>query len=1166
MGLEPGHRHGACARVERRGGIGLVFRQLAVVAVDAPQFPHRHRATREGQRGEIDLERGVLHLLAIVVERHREDAARQLPVGHEHLGVGGGDGRIAPVGHIPESVVVEAPVDQRVARAIAVPAIPVAVVEAGPVVEPAPHAALPHRIGDLVDAHPGERHAIVLRRVEGPHPVGRVVVDPVAGGGVVHEGPFAIEPGGHPGKRHERKAVARVDRHAARRQPEVVLQRRQPHRELPQVQAVVGRLEPAVGQPIGHAVPLARPGADEEDVPVDRSQATFREGTLRQPEKIVLLRRAERVFIPFRAEVVLDSAVARPGAIAHERERVVDVFLPAGRERVERLLLADLRIGLHLELAPHAGPVGRRGRCREPLRAVVGFLRGCVGVLLVRTSERAVLGVDRGPPALREGLEGGGVVRERERSRAGQLGRLADDVVAEHDRGLGPRLADDFVGGHVVGRHPALVAVCPPIEAALFVADPDVGIERADGQSGATRSELERAPKPACLLGCENLRRQRGEVAAGAHAVEGLRLPAREWKLEPQGVECHGLLTGRGIREVHRHEAVLLDAAGGREEQPRAGGLALEGHPPRLLLGDLEAACQIDQLFLAADHGDDPGRRSEHRLAVRRDRPGQADGIERERAAPDADRILLDRERRERLDHPLRVADRLVPPAGKLLRLVALLERPLHGPERLAIGQVHRGRDRVSARLQLRQLEERLEGVVGDGGQRARDDRSGLPLAGDAVPYLLGRPWVVEIIRIGHEADVVAHGIEAHGHRKRLLGRRVLHPVVGIAEREEGVVAVELAATIGHAKRDASFVLAEIPRQLFSEAKLRRLPRRDLELRLLFEQRHGLLRIGEIFDAGLHVERDGLRRRVVGADPRCGHAVLEAGQFVHRHLHGGRVFDERHRRPAGRIEVAAAQRHRRLKKARDVVEGEQHLPGVAGAIRADEFEILRRHHDLPLPPAASQGGGAGRGEPHGRFEVGPPVAEDLADRHPPEVAVGAEAGDEKLVGVVGRAFGDVLAHRPEVKLHPVVEGGGRAGRAAAHPRLVAGHDPGAAGDVEIVGIPRQEIGGGPHDELVAAGVLRCEAADRESLLPLRRIDRAVGNRGLGHLRHGKHALLVGRDCVAVLGKGDGTAAGGQYGRDEEKRLSHDEIFLVVHRGRAKLAHAIPVRRENLSSD
>ena len=275
------------------------------------------------------------------------------------------------------------------------------------------------------------------------------------------------------------------------------------------------------------------------------------------------------------------------------------------------------------------------------------------------------------------------------------------------------------MGGHVVGGHPALVAVCPPIEAALFVADPDVRIECADGQAVAARPELQRAPEPARLRGRENLRRERGEVAAGAHAVEGLRLPAREWKLEPQGVECHGLLTGRGIREVHRHEAVLLDAAGGREEQPRAGCLALEGHPPRLLLGDLEAACQIDRLFLAADHGDDPGRGGEYRLAVRHDRPGQADGIERERAAPDADRILLDRERRERLDHPLRVADRLAPPTGEFLCLVELFERPLHGAKRLAIGQIHRDRDRVSGRLQLRELQERLERVEGHGGQRA---------------------------------------------------------------------------------------------------------------------------------------------------------------------------------------------------------------------------------------------------------------------------------------------------------------------------------------------------------------------------------------------------------------------------------------------------------------
>ena len=166
-----------------------------------------HYAVPEAQRREVDLERGGLYLLAVVIEGHREHAARQLPVGHEHLGVGGGDGRIPPVGHVPEPLVIQAPVDQLVAGAIAVPAIPVAVVEPGPVVEPAPDAALLHRIGDLVDAHPGERHAVVLRRVEGPHPVGRVIVDPVAGGGIGHEGPFAVEPRGHPRKQIGRAHV-----------------------------------------------------------------------------------------------------------------------------------------------------------------------------------------------------------------------------------------------------------------------------------------------------------------------------------------------------------------------------------------------------------------------------------------------------------------------------------------------------------------------------------------------------------------------------------------------------------------------------------------------------------------------------------------------------------------------------------------------------------------------------------------------------------------------------------------------------------------------------------------------------------------------------------------------------------------------------------------------
>ncbi|OPZ30928.1 MAG: hypothetical protein BWZ02_00519 [Lentisphaerae bacterium ADurb.BinA184] len=939
--------------------------------------------------------------------------------------------------------------------------------------------------------------------------------------------------------------------HRAGVQPVRVLHGPQALEEAAAVEAVVAGLPASVGQGVGQAGQGAWEEDGEGEVPVRRDHAALAEGAVQQVHGIVGVAGVPGVVaarLPLVAEVVEDGVLHGFAAPADQLERHVLQRDPGARPvEVERPALADDLLGGGKVLQPGGALFLPQ---RAPLGGVIGLGVDPVegsggGVLLaglrihphpaVRDAEGAVVGGGDHPPALGQRLEGRRGPSERHRPRPGQLERPADEVVAEHDAGFRCRASDarsvlprhlntetghlfpgDLMRGHVVVRNPPLVVVGPPLQAAPFAAQPDVGVEGADGHLRALAAGVEDRPQPPRLPSRQQHGGEGAEVGPRPDADQALRHVIGHGVLDAEPLDGHRPAVLRRVSQLDAHHAVLLHPADARKGQPRALGPTFEAHTPVLGVGD-DGRPRGDHRPAAAGRHHEARRRGQHRPALRGDRRRQPERVEGILAAPDrvagrrggrvggetrAPRLPRRPDRLERRQHPFAVPRVPAPPVGEGGRLVQLAKRARARAEGPAVLERKTGRHLVGAGgkpLQFKQC-----AVVP--GDRLGDLTRGQHLAAALVSDLVDQgPDSIRIrqhVAVAHDLQQTADRVELgrEGERVRVgVGDR-LQPRVVAPNLEVGRVRKQRRFALCHAQREAPVL--HIVGQFFTEGVDRLARRRDVEC-LVSDDTAGHIEVQRHLRRGLRrvvqLQRHG--RRAVGG---------EVGQRVHGHLHRGRGLDQRGQRLALGREVAADAGDARLHPSdhRQVVDAEHQPPGVARAVLADQLEIRERERGFEFPPDAAVGGSAGRRDarrgPHPRL----PVLHDLPDHQPGVGAAVPQATEVELElrGVV--LVADVAAHRLEQALQPVVVAVGAVGdAAAAQPRPVAGPQVDPAAHIQVFCVPRQEERRRPRIEQVRADVNG--AADCHRLAPLGRVQRAIKPRHRRHPRHGKRALIPG---------------------------------------------------------
>ena len=308
---------------------GRRTRKLSACVVER-EVVHDQRVPIETQLVEVDSDRGILRLLAVVVEYAHQDPAcsfiRNSPDGDKHVLVTAVGVGLAPVGLIGDRLAVHAPVEHGLRHLSDVLGRRDVRVDPG-VVHPdvfrLPRLLLVEfgLVGGGEVAHPADTDAPVVSNRQAAHALFRIVVDPVPIGGVQIPVPLAVEHGINPWQGREDVGVGGMVADGAGVEVVHVLNGPESTIEFAKIQRVVTGLPASVRQLIGQAGERIVVENREGQVPVGVDHTALDERAVHQPHAIVDVAPVPGVFaigVPLITEIRKEFLVLRLPAPADD--------------------------------------------------------------------------------------------------------------------------------------------------------------------------------------------------------------------------------------------------------------------------------------------------------------------------------------------------------------------------------------------------------------------------------------------------------------------------------------------------------------------------------------------------------------------------------------------------------------------------------------------------------------------------------------------------------------------------------------------------------------------------------------------------------------------------------------------------------------------------------